>query len=446
MTKAHHHTTLLAASLCVLASGCNRYELFNLAGYEQAAFNNEAELVFIVDNSSSMTEESEDLGLNLNTFIETLTSADGAGQVTETLSDAVDNYISYTQQRGRFLDYQIGVTSTSVDPSEGPTTNVDPGEAGLLFGEPTIIHKDDADVANAFRQLALCEATCWSGADIGSDPTYECGQELTGGVVAEFLDCECGFAAWEGSAHCGSGQEEPLEAAVLTLCRSVEDPPDVCFDANTPFTTADVGTNQTLLREGSTVVFVIVTDEGDTSRRLSQGDEDPGLYLDAIADFGVRVRFAVIGPNWDPDVGDGGCIGGATTWGVERLRDAAQLTGGFYNFISEPNDADDGCQATAFADHLADLGSLLMNLVTAFQLQSIPDVSTIQVYVDDEKVPPAPLVDGELGTESAIFGDGWAYDPAQNAVVFWGSWIPDYNTNVQIFYRPVEGKPRELPF
>jgi hypothetical protein len=442
----NHHRTILAASLCVLISGCNRYELFNLAGYEQAAFNNEAELVFIVDNSSSMTEESEDLGLNFNTFIETLTSADGSGQITETLSDAVDNYISYTQQRGRFLDYQIGVTSTSVDYSAGATTNVDPGEAGLLFGEPTIIHKDDVNVATTFRQLALCEATCWSGADIPSDSGYECGTELTSGVVEEFLDCECGFAAWEGLTHCGSGQEEHLEAALLTLCRSVEDPPDVCFDANTPFTTADVDTNGSLLREGSTVVFVVVTDEGDTSRRLAQGDGDISVYMDAIASFGLRVRFAVIGPNWDPDVGDGGCIGGATTWGVERLRDAAKLTGGFYNFISEPDATGESCEPTAFADHLTELGSLLMNLVTAFQLQSIPDVSTIQAYIDDEKVPPAPLVDGELGTESAIFGDGWSYDPSQNAVVFWGSWIPDYNTDVQIFYRPVEGKPRELPF
>ena len=36
--------------------------------------------------------------------------------------------------------------------------------------------------------------------------------------------------------------------------------------------------------------------------------------------------------------------------------------------------------------------------------------------------------------------------PAQNAVVFWGEAIPDFNQNVRIFYRPLEGKPRDLPF
>ena len=44
------------------------------------------------------------------------------------------------------------------------------------------------------------------------------------------------------------------------------------------------------------------------------------------------------------------------------------------------------------------------------------------------------------------FASGWSYDPSQNAVVFWGDDVPDYNADVRIFYRPLEGTPRDLPF
>ena len=35
---------------------------------------------------------------------------------------------------------------------------------------------------------------------------------------------------------------------------------------------------------------------------------------------------------------------------------------------------------------------------------------------------------------------------SENGVTFWGESIPDYNSEVRIFYRPLEGKPMELPF
>ena len=93
-----------ALTLLGTLSGCNRYALFNKAGYEQAAFSNNADILFVVDNSASMYQETGALGTSLDAFIERLTSTDGAVAVTETLTDAVDNYITYTQERGKFLD------------------------------------------------------------------------------------------------------------------------------------------------------------------------------------------------------------------------------------------------------------------------------------------------------------------------------------------------------
>ena len=130
-----------------------------------------------------------------------------------------------------------------------------------------------------------------------------------------------------------------------------------------------------------------------------------------------------------------------------RLKNLADATGGFYNGITvegETGYGTEACPTADFAENLADLGALLVNLQSAFELKSVPDETTIRVYVDDEEVPRAPLLEeNEAGDE---FGDGWAYEPSQNSIVFWGNAVPDFNQEVQIFYRPVDGNPRELPF
>ena len=130
-----------------------------------------------------------------------------------------------------------------------------------------------------------------------------------------------------------------------------------------------------------------------------------------------------------------------------RLKNLADATGGFYNGITAEGEMGDGgnaCPTADFAENLSDLGRLLVNLQTAFELNSVPDETTIRVYVDDEEVVrSAVLEENEAGD---IYSDGWSYEPSKNAVVFWGEAIPDFNQEVQIFYRPVDGNPRELPF
>lgn len=426
------------------ASGCNRYELFNEAGYEQAKFSNEADILFVIDNSRSMSEETASLGLNFNVFIESLTSVEtGAEQVTDDLGDAVDNYIAYTQQRGRFLDYQLGITTTGVEyEAYGPSAGIDPGEAGTLLGDPTVIAKGDEGIADAFRENLLCNAAYWSTSNVPTDSTYECGSGTPDQISQEYLDCVCGFGEWEGKS--GSGDEEPLEAALMAMCRSVEEPPEACFDPLSPFEGEQ--TNAGFMRPDTTVVVVVVSDEGDNSRRMAQGEDDPQVYLDAFAMFERPVKFVEIGPNYDPETKNVKCPTiSVPTWSAERMVNITAETGGFYNAIAI-EDATGECGPTDFAEHLEDLGALLNNLQTAFPLQSIPDVSTIRVWVDDEEITEAELIEGSLGQPDAVFDNGWSYDSAQNAVVFWGDAIPDYNSDVAIYYRPLEGKPRELPF
>ena len=111
-----------------------------------------------------------------------------------------------------------------------------------------------------------------------------------------------------------------------------------------------------------------------------------------------------------------------------------------------------------FSVHLNKLGDLLNNLDTSFQLATIPDVTTIQVYVNGETIDPSLILDETAAGIPLEYGEGWSYESADNAVSFWGDpilnpdkldegcCIPDYNSDVRIYYRPLSGKPRELPF
>ncbi len=446
----------------VLSAGCNRYEYFKLAGYEQASFKNDVDVVFIVDNSPSMMQEAEALALNFNVFITQLADPNAGGQVSETLSDAVDNYITYTSNRTDVLDYQLGITTTTVTPSEGPTTSIDPGEAGTLIGPE--VSRGDTNVSGTFLDQLLCDTTNWDQTLI-SQASWDCDNTGVPDEISEdYLDCRCGDS-WKDNQ--GGGSEQPLEAALLLLCRSAEVPPDVCYhtyagtaigvdDENT-FGESDILSEPDIVREGSTVVFVIVTDEGDNSTQfLSTGDDDASFYLSAYEEFDNTVRFAVIGPRFD----DAGRLATACEqqggdeiretvpyWSVRRLHQVATETGGFYADITEGQDISDPnnpprCEVADFSVYLEELGQLLVNLVNVFPLSSIPDVSSIRVFVDGDEVDAAAADTGFSGT----YTSGWSYESAQNAVVFWGDSIPDYNANVQIYYRPLEGQPRNLPF
>ena len=407
-----------------LSAGCNNVEFFHLAGYNQESFSNDADILFVVDNSSSMEDEAQALALNFDVFVHRLTNPTGeAGQGG--LTDAVDAYIEYTQQRDRILDYQLAITTTDV-----ATTY------GALYGDPALLAKGDPSVPEDFSTNLLCTATCFNSSQVPHDPDYSCGDPLGDVVSVEYLDCVCGEDAWR--SHCGGGQEEGLEAVYMAMCRAVEDPPPGCFEDN-QFTEADVLSNDGLIRPGATLIPVIVTDEGDTSRRLSQGEGNPEIYAELFAEFDQRMSFAVIGPSTQV------CnSGGATTWGVARYEWFVDETGGSWFDIAAQDDLGE-CGVTGFAGSLEALGVLLNSLIDMFPLRGIPDVNTLMVFVDGEEVLRAEsYVNDETGDDA--FTSGWSYLAAENAVAFHGDAVPDYNDKVEIYYLPLEGMPRELPF
>jgi hypothetical protein len=457
--------------LLTLLLSCNRYEFFNIAGYEQAEFSNDADILFVIDNSASMWQEGASLGLNFSTFINQLTSSTEEGQTADGLGDAVDGFVQYVNKRGDFIDYQLAITTSSVDyTGAGPSDGLDPGEAGLLIGNPTIIEKYSDDVSESFKKNLMCDTVYWDSTELldpeNQDPGFECGDEPEK-ISVQYLDCLCGPSEWDNPA--GSGQEEPLEAALLSLCRSVENPPEECYwisppdengNGGTPalFGTNDIGTNDGFLRDDSTIVIVIVGDEGDISRRVANGSEDIQAYVDAFEAFDRTIKVAALGPNLIVD-GTSYSLpcnnGGATDWAALRLQYIAAETNGFYRSLEEKNESDE-CEMVDFSVHLDELGELLNNLDTSFRLKTIPDVSSIRVYVDGKDIPNAEPIDPDAVILE--YGAGWSYNASQNSVDFWGDpiinsknfdegcCIPDYNSDVKIYYRPLAGKPRELPF
>ena len=136
--------------LLALLLSCNQYEFFNVAGYEQATFSNDADILFVIDNSASMWQEGAALGQNFNVFISQLTSQSGGADPVTGLGDAVDDFVSFAVKRD-VIDYQLGITTTSVDyTGAGASDALEPGEAGLLIGN--VIGRDEDDVELAFKK------------------------------------------------------------------------------------------------------------------------------------------------------------------------------------------------------------------------------------------------------------------------------------------------------
>ena len=276
------------------------------------------DILFVIDNSASMQEESLSLGSGMYSFWDRLQNMN--------------------------INANIGITTTSVDYSAGPTTNIDVGEAGLLTSESL---NSEEDTYLDFQKELYCHTTFWIQSEIPSNPSYVCGDE-TDEVTIEYLDCLCDNN-WTNIS--GSGNEEPLEAAYLALCRASEDPPDECYNAS-PFEEADTSANIGFLRSNTTSVIVMIGDEGDNSRRMQQGQEDPETYIDLFSEFEQDILFYGIGPNWD-----GSSLlcnsGGATTWAVERIQKMAVHSGGQYAVLEIPTSSNgDECELVDFSEHL----------------------------------------------------------------------------------------------
>jgi len=173
------------------------------------------DILFVVDNSSSMEDEQQTLGIEFSAFLGGL-----AG-----------------------VDYQIAVTTTDVvSPGNGNQGNARSaaGVGGATCEEPRILRPDDGDVAGAFADLV----------DVGIGGA---GDE-TGALAAAFALCKGQAADFWGDL-----EARPDDDPVRVLCslvpiseRATGDTPPCNADATGP-----------LFRPGATPVVIVISDEGD---------------------------------------------------------------------------------------------------------------------------------------------------------------------------------------
>lgn len=397
-----------------LLCGCNRYVLF--ARYDvRASGSDQADVLFVIDNSDSMADEAVALAESFSRFISTLASRqDAYGE--QGLPDAVSAYTDYVQDPAAFVDFQLAITT--IDAS---TTG------GALLGDPPVLSDDDPDLEAHFLHTLLCDAACFpERATLPSDPSYACEDGFTGAVSQEFLDCTCGTDAWIG--HCGTGREEGLETVYDALCRAVPDAPEGCFDDGLP-AVSDAGSSAALLRPESVFVPVIVTDEGDASHRMLNVDVLPGIYVERLGELPIKDVWAVIGPGLDEDQVLA-CPGLATSWGTLRYEYLVQKTGGIFLSVQGPD-----CGPADWDRALTDLGALVSGGLRAFELPEPAVSSSISVLLGEEEIVRAWPTGKDIFGEVA-WSDGFSYDEALQTVYLHGTAVPELAADVVIWYQP----------
>ena len=170
----------------------------------------------------------------------------------------------------------------------------------------------------------------------------------------------------------------------------------------------------------------------------------PDVYMELFSQFRQRIAWVVIGPGL-VDMGgmyDTTCNSLGTGSSAFRYEYLVYDSNGLKVDITTPEPE---CETADFKEALDRLGVLLQNLSTTFALSSVPVKETIRVAIDGK-----PIVESEEdGTDELglpVFTDGWTYRADENAVVFHGEAIPAADADVRVYYKPLDGMPRELPF
>lgn len=397
-------------------AGCNRYALFVVEdGRDKLGA--DADVLFVLDNSESMREESVALVESFVRFVDAVASFEAELEAIgdDGLEDAVAGYIAEAGFAGGFVDLHLAVTSIDAAATRG-----------ALLGEPPVLAGSDPDLVESFVRTVVCEATCFVDRnDVPTDPEHRCADGFKGAVTREYLDCACGVDEWLG--HCGASVEEGLESAYLALCRTESEPPVECFEGGLLEEERD--SSPDFRREGATYLPIVITDEGDQSHRLPAVDPVPELYDRLFTEFGVPTRFAVVAPELDASL-QVPCAPTVASWGISRYDYMVEGTGGLRLPIY-----DDGCGSPDWATALEQIGAVVNGTTTAFELEFPAVPASIAVEVGERRVPEAEVL-GLDAFEQQEYSDGWFYVRRDQTVYLHGSAVPGPDERVRIWYLP----------
>lgn len=300
-------------------------------------------------------------------------SMQGEGEEQQRVADAFDDFIVNLSEAD--IEFHIGVTTT--DMSDENLTR--PGTEGRLV--------EYTASSTRYRYI-----------------TYEMAESLYQQVFTGMINLIGGSD--------GAGYEKGLYAAKTAL-----------FPTNRGGKSGDGGYNAGFLRDDARLAIIFVSDEDDCSDDDSLGLTDPeqcysqynqlrpvSEYVDDYlslkrADSDIVVG-AIIGPTGlDPDT----ACAKATGEG-RRYITATEAFGGVTGSICESD----------FSQILQQMGLAAASFMTTFPLEVAPDLTSLQVFIDDVEIPA---------------GQEWVYDAEAQAIVFQKETAPQRGSSLRIRYQ-----------
>ena len=422
-----------------------------------------------------------------------------------TLSDAIDVYEQFLGNRTQFLNYQMGVTTSQAtpcanDPDAYAGCEDSVGNTGRLRSlanaaddvshPPTFLYPDSETLVEDFKNLVNV------GVD-GSNVEYGFWVSTLAICASLDLPFDSDFTDWgSDTLFTCSGTNWDLSHPWAPFCRCL---PQEFYDYNV--VVDENGDERRFLRDNSTLVVIAVTDEGDSTPHLGTaewpwadeieadcviGEPWPvsvqeqcenatsitcenyckiEYFLDFYESIDRRVVFAVMGPGAELNTDQQGNVTltsvcndqNSSPQELEFYLWGAELTNGMYAPIDVPISGDTApCEDADFNQALSDLGRLVSNLSSGWHLSTVPDLGTVSVFIQGLEVPPAecdpeydecPPEEPPTCTGSPSAGlNGWTYDESAQSIQFHGDCIPDFNQVVDIYYLPLSGGGRPLPF
>lgn len=297
----------------ILAAGTGASSGTIVDGFQQNV-TGQVDVLFVLDNSGSMSSNLAALGAAFPTFI--------------------NNFLALG------LDFQIGVVTTDMD---------DLTQSGRLVG-PVISNSTPDPAAEFLIQT-----------DLGSG---------------------------------GSADERGLDAAFAAL-----DPSAGLIQT----------VNAGLVRPGSNLSILVISDENDSS---NMNPVPFTTWLNAYQGDPDLTSLSIVG---GPKAGLFPCVSifnGLSAMPVPRYWNVAQATGGIHVNLCNVD----------FTSIVQQLSSVAAGLRSSYTLQGAPEPATISVSVNGANVPQNP-------------NNGWTYDPASNTIQFNGSSVPAEGADVAITYQ-----------
>ena len=176
--------------------------------------------------------------------------------------------------------------------------------------------------------------------------------------------------------------------------------------------------NGSLVREGSQLAVIFVSDEDDESNK------DNEYYLDYLKDLkqstADNANFSVSAIT----IADQDCLSDVGTPGSvhkigKRYIEMANATNGTVTSICDD-----------FSESLKQISDKILNKTEKITLQRLPIIDTIRVVINGVDVPKA---DASLDVEER---QGWEYLGATNEIIFRGDVVPSAAADFKIYFTP----------